>query len=616
MSDRPFVTIQRHLCLRYHLPLRFPQSGAAGRCMQWFIARLIPTGCHSVLRRILAIAVLLSLIPAATVWSLQNPSVVDPIGPGTVPPSTFESGLIHTPSPTDTSGNLIVTGNVREGKHFLGSIPYRSTTSFAAPLGSSSLDSFLRYSTGSEYIGHYGEGFIPFYSPTATVSTISLGYYDKIPERATMRINSRISLDSAEAFAGAGDVLLDTTGGADLVSAAPQPEAISSPDSVAGQNLLWPILPGPIRAQAHAPDQPSKVPRSELLTEQEYQKQMDQLRQELLDIGDSSQRRPSPEQRDERFSPEQTSLAPPKATPEASQFETGLLKEPSHAEEQEGIDALDEQLDFDAQTRRQIDALEALQEQEYIEPEPTKTKLRVWEPEWLDALKDSLPGAEAVAERKEQSYEGESHLEKPKSEAELIEQDSEPTESALQQLSRLSDAEISARAKQILGTHENLASFSHHRFNQYFKAGQTYLKQGRYLQAENAFALASMYKPDSPLAYAGRSQALFAVGQYISSALFLTRTLKIYPQYAELKVDLAGIMGGQDKLNNRIADAQECLQLSGAAELQFLLSYIYLQLNKLDEAKQAIDKACKQMSDVPAVQTLKKVIDKALRGTG
>jgi hypothetical protein len=75
-------------------------------------------------------------------------------------------------------------------------------------------------------------------------------------------------------------------------------------------------------------------------------------------------------------------------------------------------------------------------------------------------------------------------------------------------------------------------------------------------------------------------------------------------------------MGGQDKLNNRIADAQECLQLSGAAELNFLLSYIYLQLNKLDEAKKAIDETCKQLSDVPAVQTLKRAIDKALNETG
>ncbi|MGC9330174.1 MAG: hypothetical protein ACP5I1_21235, partial [Candidatus Hinthialibacter sp.] len=41
-----------------------------------------------------------------------------------------------------------ITGNVGGGKHFRGSVPYDSATSFSAPQGSTQFDSFLRYSAG------------------------------------------------------------------------------------------------------------------------------------------------------------------------------------------------------------------------------------------------------------------------------------------------------------------------------------------------------------------------------------------------------------------------------------------------------------------------------------
>ena len=254
-------------------------------------------------------------------------------------------------------------------------------------------------------------------------------------------------------------------------------------------------------------------------------------------------------------------------------------------------------------------------------------KPRVWEPAWLETVKESLPGAnlplrDGASERREQLYQDNLYDEDSLLETELAEQ-RESTESALQQLSRLSDAEISARAKQILGSHTSLESFSQERFNHHFKAGQDYLRRGKYRQAVDAFTLASMYKKASPVAYAGKSQALFAVGEYASSALFLARTLEIYPAYAQFKVDLVGIMGGKEKLDYRIAEAQDCLKLSDSPELQFLLAYVYLQLDRLDEARKAIDEAYSvtygtsplgaSSQDIPlaeAIQLLKKAIDK------
>ncbi|MEN6332616.1 MAG: hypothetical protein ABFE01_00050, partial [Phycisphaerales bacterium] len=94
----------------------------------------------------------------------------------TLPPSSYQSGLIGTPNPMDNSSNLPITGNVLGGKHFRGNIPYNSTTSFAAPLGSTSLDSFLRYSAVPNGQPGYSQSYTPFYSSTGTVTTTLPGY--------------------------------------------------------------------------------------------------------------------------------------------------------------------------------------------------------------------------------------------------------------------------------------------------------------------------------------------------------------------------------------------------------------------------------------------------------
>jgi len=160
------------------------------------------------------------------------------------------------------------------------------------------------------------------------------------------------------------------------------------------------------------------------------------------------------------------------------------------------------------------------------------------------------------------------------------------------------------------------ASFSKEKFDFYFNAAQVYLKQGRYYRAADSFTLASIFgaREEVGLAYAGKSHALFAAGEYISSALFLSRALQVMPDYASVKVDLVDIIGGKDKLEARIADAEERLQISDAPELRFLLAYVYYQMDKLDAAKKAIDAAYKKLPNSKAIGALKKAIDSALAG--
>jgi tetratricopeptide (TPR) repeat protein len=175
----------------------------------------------------------------------------------------------------------------------------------------------------------------------------------------------------------------------------------------------------------------------------------------------------------------------------------------------------------------------------------------------------------------------------------------------------LSEAELAVRAKSILGPHETFASYSEDKFNEHVRAAERYLKEGKYYRAADAYTLASIYKPDDPLAYAGKSHALFAAGEYMSSALFLARALEIFPEYARFKVDIEAMVGERDKLENRIFDVEERLARVDAPELHFLLAYVYHQMGRADRARQEISAAYEKMPDSPAVVTLKEAIEAA-----
>ena len=143
-------------------------------------------------------------------------------------------------------------------------------------------------------------------------------------------------------------------------------------------------------------------------------------------------------------------------------------------------------------------------------------------------------------------------------------------------------------------------------------AAELYIEQGRYYRATDAYTLASIYKPDDPLAYVGKSHSLFASGEYMSSALFLSRALHMFPGYAQFKIDVVAMTGGTENIEARIADVEEWLGRSDAPELHFLLAYFYYQMNETDLAQKAIDAAYEKAPKTPAVLLLKKAIEDSI----
>jgi tetratricopeptide (TPR) repeat protein len=161
----------------------------------------------------------------------------------------------------------------------------------------------------------------------------------------------------------------------------------------------------------------------------------------------------------------------------------------------------------------------------------------------------------------------------------------------------------------MLGEYKSFAGSSDDKFNQYVRAAEGFMKQGKYYRAADAYTVASVYKREDPLGYAGKSCALFAAGEYMSSALYLATALELFPEYARFRIDLVALIGDRDKVETRLAEARQLVGRSRSAEVEFLLSYVYYQLGRLEFAKMSIEAASKRMPDSPAVGALKKAID-------
>ncbi|MDD5326758.1 MAG: tetratricopeptide repeat protein [Phycisphaerae bacterium] len=481
----------------------------------------------------------------------------DYINPATVPPSLRREGLVQSPAQVNT-GNQLITGNTRGGNYFRGTVPYNSPLYFSTPLPSSSLDSFLRDSVGAEDLGRYNRysnyqpGYRPYYSPTQTVTAVP----------RTSALSTNINPYSIQSY---------------LSGNLPQrrDEALNSADAVSL---------GRLRPMSMTPAEMQKLISSEIakespgrLTEQQYQQPEPDLKRQ----GD--------ETAGLKKSPtgflDQHLLKPVDGNfPAGSQTAKPLTQEEQLGEETDeslfsaaSPRSLDKQLDVYDQMKQKLDTLEKEIQLALSSQQLEKTTVSV-------AGEEGEKSSEEQAQRR-------SRIEK------LVEMD-------------LSDAE----AESILGPYETFASYSNDKFNQNMRAGELYLKQGKYYRAADAYTLASIYKPNDPLAYAGRSHALFASGEYMSSALFLSRALQIFPEYALFKIDLVAMVGDRDKLETRVVDVEEWLGRSGAPELQFLLAYVYYQMNRFDKAKESIEQAYKMMPQDSAVLVLKKVIEDKVPG--
>jgi len=597
-------------------------------------------------------------------WAIENPAIRNPVGFRSLPPSGIRSGLVRSPNPIDTSGNLLITGNISGGRHFRGIVPYRASSYFGAVIGSSSLDSFLRRSAGSEDFGRYMGTYKPFYSPSRTVTTTRPGWAGVI-RPPTAKIGGRA------AGSGAIAALLSpskkqTLSYHDTGMLGGRYRSVDSARFQMQEHLLWvPAIGSEMRtrrpmsmtlwemerailAGVSAPiyqDKDRTPAHKETTARQETW--MEQFRRELEQVG----------KRDTALGKGLTGQDEALRLRSSADRERNILQ-PFELERLRGQPAEDKQrdperyeeqrteLDVYEQMKQQIDELQRSYEQlmaaEAAERAPGAMK-SIWDGSRFATYgKTAAELKVAGDDEKVSSEEGSGFSDSVSAESGQVELDSSDVDALISGLEKLgwlgsgrgvssevrtsdvmrssSGVELSARAKAILGPYKSFASFWDGKFNQHVAAGEKYLKDGKFYRSVDAYTLALVYKPEEPLAYLGKSHALFAAGEYMSSALFLSRAIiavsegretKDYYEVQELLALGSKFLAyiDRDKLENRVVDVEQWQQRSNSAELQFLLGYIYYQMGRVDAARKAIDGAYEKMSEAPAVVALKKIID-------
>lgn len=167
---------------------------------------------------------------------------------------------------------------------------------------------------------------------------------------------------------------------------------------------------------------------------------------------------------------------------------------------------------------------------------------------------------------------------------------------------------IHSEAQRIRGEHKTFSSLAQARFSEYMRAAETFMRDGKFYKAADAYSLAAIWMAEDARPYAGQSFSLYAAGEYMSSAYYLSRAIEIDPQLAAKKYDLAGLIGDRDIFENRLIEIATWQQRSGSGELAFLMAYVLYHDGKVAKARQAIEVAAEKMPDSKAVSILKQVI--------
>jgi len=578
------------------------------------------------LRHILAVMVLAGAV-VGTAWpvenpSVRNPSVYNPAGIGSIPPSSYGRGLYRSPNPIDRGFDLVITGNIRGGKRFQGGLGYSSPSSLDVALGSSALDSFLRDSASSRdfglYKGKYGPQ--PFYSPSQTVTGTLPG------------------LSRSGVYRPGGTRLDDRA--SDILRLEPLRKPASRPET-SGVDLALPSIPGSGRdlglpQTGLTPLSPGTKASVELYR-QELEMLKRTLSQKQAEAGGLRAATPGrrAQERQELLGllPDpRVSGKPWSRRPGEKKSEAGTTDELGGKEPLGKLREMAERPDAErAITSGKLDAesLEAILSSQRQVPRPgvddtsavptsieqIKQRIAELEERIADMTATDTSAYGVVSGRPASKSQDEATGLVTRATKAVLERERAaagiPTTSMVEQVNRMSEAEITAEAREAMGPYRDYEAYSRARFQECVGKAELYLKRGQFYRASEQFSQALIYNSDAPDAYAGKSLALFAAGEYMSSALFLRRAIDASKEYVKADVDLVAMVGA-DMLDRRIKDAEEWLERSLAPELEFVLSYMYYRLGRLDDAKKGIDSVLKRVPDSRAARVLKDAIYEAL----
>lgn len=581
-------------------------------------------------RRRVGVSVVISLaLPALAVYASAsgasgygNTSIASPVRSATTPLSSYQSGLVSRPNPIDSSSNLVVTGNVGAGKHFRGNIPYRSTTSMDAPLGSTSLDSFMRYTASPETPATSMGRYSPFYSASGTASVMQPGMRS-VFSPGTSYVAPRVAPRA-----------VDATRDALYLEVSPRVTLPGETDSTTGDNglgtaprlQLWPLSQGPEAARKSFSEglgepllERRASPRpTDALTGDDYRQHMEALQRRLGEVkAEVTQLEQSLAVRDAlaQSSLDHSSFGlgneSESEIPEGSRKKqllqetarllagtTGLPTQPMRQEDGTLLDGKMEvvsEVQADSEQRLQLyDPSRALSQTGSVRSQPAIethqfSRVRLVPPV---PSKPYVPfgGASPTPRAFDTSVSG----------AQSRDLKALPERTAPETV--VVQTSVTSPIKKVDSA---LAATSLKEFARHLQLAERYFQRGAYRHAAETYALATTCRPNDPRAHLGRSHALLAAGEYAASAASLALAVEIDSQSVVKRCDLIEIVGGPDAFIVRFNDLNEAVQAKASPQLQFLLAYIYYQMDRAEEARTAIEAAQRTLPSSISIDLLK-----------
>lgn len=143
--------------------------------------------------------------------------------------------------------------------------------------------------------------------------------------------------------------------------------------------------------------------------------------------------------------------------------------------------------------------------------------------------------------------------------------------------------------------------------NRYLAEGEGFLKQGQYYRAASAYEMACLMAPSNPEPYLGRSMALLAAGDYMTSANNLFQAIRLpdarepRESLADFKIDLKAFVPDLNVLDRRRADLERRLEvLQDDYRLRFLLGYAEYSSGLESEGLKNLERAVELMGRASA----------------
>ena len=451
------------------------------------------------------------------------------VGSPTVPPSRYGNSLHRstTYSQSRLRNEAAITGNIAGGSHFKGSVPYRSSYEFQGPSATSTINSFLRYSSQPSYNRNRSTDVTPYYLPSRTVSTL--------------RRNG---------VSGYKPPIMDYAGQADRFK------------HVYQSNITTADINPTLRYR----------PLSINLTTLELQV-LREARESNFDYRDMRQ----------------------------------FLNNDAIRDILTGV--------------RDVDLKDMpSEESETVESNPLFTSVEPLEP--VVPVEPIVPGERGTVEEEFKFFED--RMKEPDIEIVPAEDEAEETEDGAEEEK---DAEDESHAKKfsdsmlakidhetargILGRHKTFKEYAAAKYSDYMGIGDAHLKAGKFYKAADAYTLANIYNSGMPGADGGKGLALFAAGEYLTSAGYVEKAVEISPEYASKKIDLAGILD-EETLDKRLANLEGWYETNHSPRFIFLASYIYYHRGDFEKASESLDKAAVKMQGRPSFDAMRKAIDKAI----